>query len=95
MTTLSIPEQHTFIAFDLLYNRVHAWCGPGVNQAEIRNWILALDRIRRVASGGGWRFYCGHGESGYERLVSNMKEYLETFVEVTSAAKTRRNQLIR
>lgn len=35
MTTLSIPEQHTFIAFDLLYNRVHAWCGPGVDRAEI------------------------------------------------------------
>jgi len=27
MTTLSIPEQQTFIAFDLLYNRVHTWCG--------------------------------------------------------------------
>ena len=93
MTTLSIPEQHTFIAFDLLYNRVHAWSGPGVDQAEIRNWILALDRIQGVASARGWSFYCGHGESGDERLVSNMKDYLETFVEVTSAAKTRQEAI--
>lgn len=54
MTTLSIPEQRTFLAFDLLYNRVHAWCGPGVDRAEICNWILALDHIGRIASGGGW-----------------------------------------
>jgi glyoxylase-like metal-dependent hydrolase (beta-lactamase superfamily II) len=93
MTTLSIPEQRTFFAFDLLYNHVHAWCGQGVDQAEIRNWILALDLIWQVASGGGWSFYCGHGESGDERLVSNMKKYLETFVEVTSAAKTRREAI--
>lgn len=88
MTTLSIPEQRTFLAFDLLYNRVHAWCGPGVDRAEISNWILALHRIGRIASDRGWSFYCGHGESGDERLVGNMKDYLET-VEVTSAAKTR------
>jgi glyoxylase-like metal-dependent hydrolase (beta-lactamase superfamily II) len=95
MTTLSIPEQRTFLAFDLLYNHVHAWCGPGVDQAEIRNWILVLDRIKRVASNGGWSFYCGHGESGDKRLVDDMKKYLETFVEVTSAAKTRQEAINR
>jgi glyoxylase-like metal-dependent hydrolase (beta-lactamase superfamily II) len=95
MTTLSIPEQRTFLAFDLLYNHVHAWCGPGVDQAEIRNWILVLDRIKRVASDGGWSFYCGHGERGDKRLVDGMKKYLETFVEVTSAAKTRQEAINR
>jgi hypothetical protein len=28
MSTLCIPEQRAFMAFDLLYNGVHAWCGP-------------------------------------------------------------------
>jgi glyoxylase-like metal-dependent hydrolase (beta-lactamase superfamily II) len=92
-TTLVIPRQRAFLGFDLLYNRVHAWCGPGVGRAEIENWLNALDGIGRVASEGGWTFYCGHGDSGDERLVSNMKQYLQTFLQVTTAAKSRQEAM--
>jgi glyoxylase-like metal-dependent hydrolase (beta-lactamase superfamily II) len=92
-TTLVIPRQRAFLGFDLLYNRVHAWCGPGVGRAEIENWLNALDGIGRVASEGGWIFYCGHGDSGDERLVSNMKQYLQTFLQVTTAAKSRQEAM--
>ena len=47
MTTLCIPEQRAFMAFDFLYNGVHAWCGPGVGKPEIRNWIDTLRQITR------------------------------------------------
>jgi hypothetical protein len=48
MTTLSIPAQRVFLGFDLLYNRVHAWCGPGVG----KNWLRRSETrpVRRSES---------------------------------------------
>jgi|SRR5208282_2009777 len=89
MTTLCIPEQHAFLGFDLLYNRVHAWCGTGVGKTEIENWIHSLDAIRQKTADGEWTFYCGHGSEGKRGVLSNMKEYLQTFLKVTSAAQSR------
>jgi glyoxylase-like metal-dependent hydrolase (beta-lactamase superfamily II) len=89
MTTLCIPEQRAFLAFDLLYSGVHAWCGPGVDKAAIHNWIRALDAIRRKTDDGDWTLYGGHGGEGHKELTNNMKQYLETFLKVTSAAQSR------
>ena len=89
MTTLCIPEQRAFLAFDLLYNGVHAWCGPGVDQQGIRKWIQILNQIEQETGNEGWMFYCGHGSEGDGKVVRNMKHYLETFIEVTSAARSR------
>ena len=93
MTTLCIPEQRAFLGFDLLYNRVHAWCGTGVGKAEIHNWISTLDAIQQKTRDGDWTFYCGHGSEGKKELTSNMKEYLQTFLKVTSAALRREDAL--
>jgi glyoxylase-like metal-dependent hydrolase (beta-lactamase superfamily II) len=89
MTTLCIPEQRAFLGFDLLYNRVHAWCGPGVDKAETHNWIQALDAIRKKTDDADWTLYCGHGSEGGGELIINMKEYLQRFLKVTSAAESR------
>jgi len=88
MSTMFIPEQRVFFAFDFLYNRVHAWCGPGVDKRAIQNWMESLDGIRQRTPTGGWTFYCGHGAEGDERLITAMKHYLQTFVAVTSASET-------
>jgi glyoxylase-like metal-dependent hydrolase (beta-lactamase superfamily II) len=89
MTTLSIPDQRVFFGFDLLYNRVHAWCGQGVDKPEINNWIQTLETISRNTKDGDWTFYCGHGAQGKRELLANMKQYLETFLKVTAAAASR------
>ena len=56
-----IPEQRAFLAFDLLYDGVYAWCGPGVDQQGIRTWIQILGQIEQETGNEGWTFYCGHG----------------------------------
>jgi glyoxylase-like metal-dependent hydrolase (beta-lactamase superfamily II) len=89
MTTLCIPEQRAFLGFDLLYNRVHAWCGTGVGKAELENWIHSLDAIKRKTTASEWTFYCGHGSEGTRETLSNMKAYLQTFIKVTSPARSR------
>jgi hypothetical protein len=89
MTTLSIPDQRVFFGFDLLYNRVHAWCGQGVDKAEIKNWIQTLDTISRNTKDDDWTFCCGHGAEGKRELLGNMKQYLESFLKVTAAAASR------
>jgi hypothetical protein len=93
MTTLCIPEQRAFLAFDFLYDKVHAWCGPGVGRSEISNWIHVLDEISQSTSEANWIFYAGHGGQGDKILVINMKEYLESFLEVTSTAKSRQQAI--
>jgi glyoxylase-like metal-dependent hydrolase (beta-lactamase superfamily II) len=95
MTTLSIPQQRAFLAFDLLYNQVHAWCGPGVDKAEIHNWIQALDAIQQKTADGDWTLYCGHGSQGPKELIGNMKDYLQTFLKVTSTAQSRQAAIAR
>jgi glyoxylase-like metal-dependent hydrolase (beta-lactamase superfamily II) len=95
MTTLCIPEQRVFLGFDLLYSRVHAWCGPGVGKDEIRAWIHTLDAIQEQTGEGEWTFYCGHGGEGNRNVVREMKAYLQTFVDVTSVAESRRTAIER
>lgn len=47
----------------------------------------------RTRSGGGWTFYSGHGDSGDEQVVSGLKRYLQDFVRVTAAAKSRQGAM--
>ena len=89
MTTLCIPDQRVFFGFDFLYNSVHAWCGQGVGNAEIYNWIQALETISRSTKGDNWTLYCGHGAEGKIELLDNMKQYLQMFLKVTGAAASR------
>ncbi len=57
MTTLSISEKRTFLAFDLLYNRVHAWCGPGVNQADLfGDIVLRIQDLQIGFENAIWSF---------------------------------------
>lgn len=89
MATLMIPEQKLLIASDFIYDQVHAWCGPGVGKAEIHNWIQVLEGMLETTQESGWTFYAGHGGQGDQSLVNNMKNYLETFLEVTASANTK------
>jgi glyoxylase-like metal-dependent hydrolase (beta-lactamase superfamily II) len=89
MTTLCIPGQRVFLGFDLLYNGVHAWCGQGVGKEEINNWIQTLETISGRTKDDDWTFYCGHGAEGKRELLGNMKQYLQTFLKVTTAAPSR------
>jgi len=88
LATLAIHEQKTFIASDLLYNGVHAWCGPGVDKPEINSWIEVLNQISKIDKDGSWTFFAGHGGSGDRSIVTAMQNYLRTFLEVTASAKT-------
>jgi len=89
MTTLCIPHQGLFSGFDLLYSGVHAWCGQGVGKSEINNWIQTLETISRHTKDDDWTLYSGHGAQGKREILGNMKQYLQTFLKVTSAAASR------
>jgi hypothetical protein len=89
MTTLCIPSQRAFLGFDFLYNGVHAWCGQGVNEVEINNWIQTLETISRHTKDDYWTLYCGHSTEGKREMLGNMKRYLQTFLKVTAAAASR------
>lgn len=93
MTTMTIPEQNIFLACDLLFNKVHAWCGPGVDRKEILHWIAILEEILMQNNISDWTFYPGHGQSGDQTLVSNMINYLQKFLDITQSATTPQNAI--
>ena len=51
--TLCIPEQRAFLAFDLLYNRINAWCGLDIDKTEMRNFkrLMRFDREQTMVTG--------------------------------------------
>jgi len=93
MTTLAIPEQKVLLTSDLLYDKVHAWCGPGVDKQEINHWITVLDQMLAADSDNTWTYYAGHGGNGDTSLVAAMKHYLQTFLEVTTSEKDAKNAI--
>jgi len=93
MTTLAIPEQRVFLASDLLYDKVHAWCGPGVDKQEIHHWIEILDGMLEMDHDGEWTFYAGHGGSGNKSLITSMQDYLRKFLEITSTSRTKQDAI--
>lgn len=95
MTTLTIPEQKAFLASDLLYDKVHAWCGPGTNRQEIHQWIDILNEILEIEDADKWTFYAGHGQSGDQTLVTNMKGYLQQFLKITASETTQQGAMDR
>ncbi|WP_028864133.1 MBL fold metallo-hydrolase [Psychromonas aquimarina] len=95
ITTLTIPEQKAFLASDLLYDKVHAWCGPGTNRQEIHQWINILDETLEMKDADKWTFYAGHGQSGDQTLVTNMKGYLQQFLDITESEKTQQGAMDR
>ena len=95
MTTLTIPEQKAFLASDLLYDKVHAWCGPGTDRQEIGQWIDILNEILEMKDIDKWTFYAGHGQSGDQTLVTNMKGYLQQFLKITESEKTQQGAMDR
>lgn len=93
MTTLTIPEQKAFLASDILYDKVHAWCGPGVDRQEIQQWISILSDILAFKDVDEWTFYAGHGQTGDKTLVNNMIDYLQQFLVITESEKTRQGAM--
>jgi glyoxylase-like metal-dependent hydrolase (beta-lactamase superfamily II) len=85
MTTLSIPTQNVMMASDLIYDKVHAWCGSGVDRNAINEWIHILNELKATTT-PKWTLYAGHGQKGGHERVDNMINYLQTFLAVTTAA---------
>ena len=92
LTTLEIPEQKVFLASDLIYDKVHTWCGPGVGVQEIKNWIQILDELLAQYD-NSWTFYAGHGGNGDTTLITSLQDYLRKFLEVTSSATTKQEAI--
>ena len=99
MTTYTVKEQKLFIATDLIYDHVHAWCGEGVSTHDIENWINILDEIKQnhLADNTSddpdhptqWTYYAGHGGHGDDELIDNVQKYLRDFLDTVTNETSR------
>jgi glyoxylase-like metal-dependent hydrolase (beta-lactamase superfamily II) len=88
LATLCIPSQKIFLASDLIYDGVHAWCGSGVDKKAIAEWISIVEQIKQQTT-ADWTFFAGHGESGGHIKLDTIARYLKKFLSVTAKAPSR------
>jgi len=89
MTTVYCKELNALFLADLGYNRVHLWLGDDISRARIAAWRAQLLRLKSTYAGLNPKVYPGHGPPSDMTLFDATIGYLDDFVRITSAAKSR------
>jgi glyoxylase-like metal-dependent hydrolase (beta-lactamase superfamily II) len=74
---------------DFGYNKVHLWMGDDIDNQRIATWRAELVRIKSLYASRNPTVYPGHGDPADMTLFDNMIRYIDDFMRITSAAKSR------
>ena len=88
ITVYSKALNALFLA-DLGYNKVHLWMGDDIDNKRIAAWRAELVRIKSRYAPRNPTVYPGHGDPTDMSLFDTMIRYIDDFVRITSAAKSR------
>lgn len=93
MTTVYCRELNALFLADLGYNKVHLWLGDDITRTRIAAWRAQLLRLKTKYAGPNPKVYPGHGPPGDMTLFDTIIRYLDDFVRITEAAKSRQEAL--
>ena len=93
MTTVYSPELNALFLSDFGYNRIHHWQGDDISYGDIANWREELLRIKAEYAQRNPIIYPGHGKITDIAMFDQMVAYIDNYVRITRAAKTRREAL--
>lgn len=93
MTTVYSPELNALFLSDFGYNQVHHWQGDDISYQDIANWREELLRIKAEYSERNPTVYPGHGKVTNMDIFDEMVGYIDNYVRITKAAKTREEAL--
>jgi glyoxylase-like metal-dependent hydrolase (beta-lactamase superfamily II) len=88
-TTVYSRALNALFLADLGYNKVHLWLGDDIDDARIASWRAELVRIKSLYASRNPTVYPGHGDPTDMGLFDHMIRYIDDFVHITAAAKSR------
>lgn len=88
-TTVYSKDLNALFLADFGYNKVHLWMGDDIDNERIATWRAELVRIKSLYASRNPTVYPGHGDPADLTLFDNMIRYIDDFVRITSAARSR------
>ncbi len=88
-TTVYSKDLNALFLADFGYNKVHLWMGDDIDDHRIANWRAELVRIKSLYASRNPTVYPGHGDPTDMSLFDTTIRYIDNFVRVTAAAKSR------
>jgi glyoxylase-like metal-dependent hydrolase (beta-lactamase superfamily II) len=88
-TTVYSKDLNALFLADFGYNRVHLWMGDDIDDRRIAAWRAELVRIKSLYAGRNPTVYPGHGDPTDMSLFDTTIRYIDDFMRITSAAKSR------
>ena len=88
-TTVYSKDLNALFLADFGYNKVHLWMGDDIDNERIATWRAELVRIKSLYASRNPTVYPGHGDPTDMTLFDNMIRYIDDFMRITSAAKSR------
>lgn len=89
IATVYSPELNALFLSDFGYNKVHHWQGDDITYQDIANWRTELLRIKNEYAERKPTVYPGHGDVTDMSMFDEMVQYIDDYVRVTKAAKSR------
>ena len=89
MTTVYSKDLNALFLSDFGYNKVHFWMGDDITRDRIATWRSELLRIQTQYASRNPKVYPGHGAPTDMSLFPQMIRYIDDFLRVTAAAKSR------
>jgi glyoxylase-like metal-dependent hydrolase (beta-lactamase superfamily II) len=78
---------------DFGYNKVHHWQGDDISYQDIANWRSELLRIKEEYADRNPTIYPGHGDVTDMSMFDEMVRYIDDYVRITRAAKSRQKAM--
>jgi glyoxylase-like metal-dependent hydrolase (beta-lactamase superfamily II) len=88
-TTVYSKDLNALFLADFGYNKVHLWMGDDIDNRRIATWRAELVRIKSLYAACNPTVYPGHGDPTDMSLFDTTIRYIDDFVRITSAAKSR------
>jgi glyoxylase-like metal-dependent hydrolase (beta-lactamase superfamily II) len=88
-TTVYSKDLNALFLADFGYNKAHLWMGDDIDNERIATWRAELVRIKSLYASRNPTVYPGHGDPTDMTLFDNMIRYIDDFMRITSAAKSR------
>jgi predicted amidohydrolase YtcJ len=89
MATVYSKDLNALFLADFGYNHVHLWMGDDIDLARIDAWREELRKLKTRYAALNPRLYPGHGDPAGMSLLDTTMQYIDDFVRIVSAAKSR------
>lgn len=89
MATVYSKDLNALFLADFGYNQVHLWMGDDITLERVATWRSELLRIKATYAARAPTVYPGHGDPTDMTIFDNTVRYIDDYVRIVKAAKSR------